>query len=127
MFSSTDGNCASAFTLGSQSCLSTSLASSCPLRFECLCIQRSASTICVGYVAAARICATRASGYNAIGATSCCNSSGDDLTGEADDCSPDWLCGPLDSARAVNCTSKPQSSTAETCFNNFILMATLQY
>src|ERR1700730_2114501 len=93
MFSSTEGNCASAFTLGSQSCLSTSLASSCPLRFECLCIQRSASTICVGYVAAARICATRASGYNAIGATSCCNSSGDDLTGEADDCSPDWLCG----------------------------------
>src|ERR1700676_79126 len=92
MFSSTEGNCASAFTLGSQSCLSTSLASCSPLRFECLCIQRSASTICVGYVAAARICATRASGYNAIGATSCCNSLGDGFTGEADDCSPDWLC-----------------------------------
>src|ERR1700732_3775666 len=48
MFSRTDGNCAMAFTLGSQFCLSTSLARSSPLRLEWLCIQRSASTIWVG-------------------------------------------------------------------------------
>src|ERR1700693_5898180 len=108
MFSSTEGNCASAFTLGSQSCLSTSLANSWPLRLACLCIQRSASTIWVGYVAAARICATRASGDKASGATSCCNSLGDGLTGEAGDCSPDWPVGPKDSACAVERANKKQ-------------------
>jgi len=35
---------------------------------------RSASTICVGYVEAARICATKASGYNPRSVqTSCCS------------------------------------------------------
>src|SRR5437879_2786110 len=62
--------------LGSQSCLSTSSLSCCPFSSGCCCIQRSASTISVGYVEAARICATNASGYRAIGATSCCNCSG---------------------------------------------------
>src|SRR6266481_5259502 len=110
MFSRTDGNCTMAFTLGSQSCLSTSLASLSPLSSVCLCIQRSASTISVGYVEAARICATRASGYKAIGATSCCNSLRDGLTGESGDCSSDWLSGPEDSACALNRTSKQQRS-----------------
>src|SRR5260221_11468228 len=74
IFSRGEGNCAMAFTLGSQSCLSNCLASSSTFSLEFLCIQRSASTICVGYVEAARICATKASGYKAIGATSCCSS-----------------------------------------------------
>src|SRR6266436_8914297 len=126
MFSSTEGNWARAFTLGSQSCLSTSLANSSPLRLECLCIQRSASTISVGYVEAARICATRASGYKAIGATSCCNSLGDGLTGEADDCSSDWPARPKDSACAVNCTSKQQRSRIKTCLDNFMTYSPVQ-
>src|SRR6266478_6541548 len=88
--SSTNGNWVRAFTLGSQGCLSTSLASSAPVKVGWLCIQRSASTISAGYVEAARICTTRASGYRAIGATSCCRSWGDDLTGGAGDCSSDW-------------------------------------
>jgi hypothetical protein len=49
-------------------------------------MKRSASTICVGYAEAARICATSASGYNAIGATNCCSCSGVRLA----DCG--WAC-----------------------------------
>src|SRR5229473_7226350 len=126
MFSRTEGNCARAFTLGSQSCLSTSLAKFSPLSSECRCIQRSASTISVGYVEAARICATRASGYKAIGATSCCNSLGDGLAGEAGDCSSDWPVGPKDSACAVNCTSKQQRSRIKTCLDNFMTYSPVQ-
>src|SRR5260370_28405765 len=120
MFSRSEGHCAIAVTLGSQSCLSTSLASLSPLRSECLCIQRSASTISVGYVEAARICATRASGYRAIGATSCCNSLRDGLTGESGGWSFDWLIEPYASACAVNPTSKQQRSTTKTCLESFI-------
>src|ERR1700680_99550 len=94
MFSRTEGNCVRAFTLGSQDCLSTSPPSFSPLRSEWLCIQRSASTISVGYVEAARTCATRASGYKAIGATSCCNSCGDCCTDGVGDCPSDWPWGP---------------------------------
>src|SRR5260370_8985635 len=102
MFSRTEGNCVIAFTLGSQFCLSTSFPKSSPFRLECLCIQRSASTICVGYFEAARICDTNTSGYNAIGATICCNSCGDCFTGGAGawllawplDCPPPWPLGP---------------------------------
>jgi len=71
MLARTEGNCVSAFTLGSQGILSTAWASASPFRFVFCCIQRSASTISVGYVDAARTCATKASGYRAIGATSC--------------------------------------------------------
>src|SRR5229473_6614062 len=123
MFSRTEGNCAIAFTLGSQSCLSTSLASLSPLTSECLCSQRSASTICVGYVEAARTCATRASGYNAIGATSCCNSCGDCCTAGAGDCSLDWPVGPWELACVVNWTSKQPTSPIKTCVVNFMFMA----
>src|SRR6266403_5927031 len=126
MFSRTDGNCAMAFTLGSQSCLSTSLASLSPLSPACLCIQRSASTISVGYVEAARICATRASGYKAIGATSCCNSCGDCCAGGVGDCSLDWLIGPYESACAVNCTSKKQRSRVKACLDNFMANSPVQ-
>src|SRR5467141_2478510 len=126
MFSRTDGNCTMAFTLGSQSCLSTSLASLSPLSPACLCIQRSASTICVGYVEAARICATKASGYKAIGATSCCNCWGDCFTGGADACSLDWPVGPRDSACAVNRASEQQRSKIKTRLNNFMAYSPVQ-
>src|SRR4051812_45660634 len=69
-FARTDGNCVSALTLGSHDCWSTACARACPVRPEFCSIQRSASTISVGYVHAARICATSASGYSAMGATS---------------------------------------------------------
>src|SRR6266403_845805 len=126
MFSRTDGNCAMAFTLGSQSCLSTSLASLSPLSPACLCIQRSASTISVAYVDAARLCATRASGYKAIGATSCCNSCGDCFAGGVVDCVLDWPVGPKDSACAVNRTSKQQRSRTKTCLDNFMTYSPVQ-
>src|ERR1700731_1702898 len=127
MFSSTEGNCVMAFTLGSQDCLSTSLASSSPFRLEWLCIQRSASTISVGYVEAARTCATRASGYKAIGATSCCNSCGDCCAAGVAGCSVDWLVGLYELARAFGCTSKQQKSTHKTCLDGSIFMATSPY
>src|SRR5438105_5775974 len=76
MFASTEGNCVIALTLGSQDCSSTAWASCSPFNSECCCTQRSASTISVGYVEAARICATSASGYSATGATNCSNCSG---------------------------------------------------
>src|SRR6266481_5295921 len=127
MFSRTEGNCAIAFTLGSQSRLSTSLASLSPLRSECLCIQRSASTISFGYVEAARTCATRASGYRAIGATSCCNSCGVCPVAGLCDCGPDWLAEVYAPACAVNCTSKQQTSATKIRFDNFIFILILQY
>src|SRR6267378_6921916 len=80
MLARTEGNCVSAFTLGSQGILSTAWASASPFRFVFCCIQRSASTISVGYVDAARTCATKASGYRAIGATSCSSCWGDCCT-----------------------------------------------
>src|SRR5271166_111476 len=52
--------------LGSQGCWSTAFARASPLRFACACSQRSA----------ARTWARRGSGYKAMGATNCCNSSG---------------------------------------------------
>src|SRR6267143_2302639 len=126
MFSRTDGNCVRAFMLGSQGCLSTSFASSSPLRLEWLCIHRSASTISLGYVEAARICATRASGYKAMGATSCCSSWGECCTGAAGDCSLDWPVGPKDSACAVNRTSKQQRSKDKICLDNFMANSPVQ-
>src|ERR1700722_20901849 len=128
MFSRTDGNCARDFTLGSQDFLSTSLASSSPLSSEWLCIQRSASTISAGYVAAARICATSASGYKAIGATSCCNSCAVCCTGcvGACVCVLDWPVKPKDSASVVNCTSKQQRSKVKICLTNFMAYSPVQ-
>src|SRR6267378_4919054 len=126
MFSRTEENWVTAFTLGSQGCLSTSFASSSPLRLEWLCIHRSASTISLGYVEAARICATRASGYKAMGATSCCSSWGECCTGAAGDCSLDWPVGPKDSACAVNRTSKQQRSKDKICLDNFMANSPVQ-
>src|SRR5579862_4294312 len=61
MFPSTDGNAASAFTLGSHGCWSTALPSSSPFKSGFACTQRSASTTSSGKVDAASICATRES------------------------------------------------------------------
>src|SRR5271165_3896459 len=76
MFPRTDGNAVSALTLGSQGCWSTVWPKASPFKSGCACTHRSASTTCSGKVDAARIWATRESGYSAIGATNCCNCSG---------------------------------------------------
>jgi hypothetical protein len=73
--SSTDGNWVSAFTAGSQDCWSTALASASPVRPEFSLTQRVAATISYGKVEAPTTCATSASGYSAIGATSASSSS----------------------------------------------------
>src|SRR4029077_14659057 len=87
-----------------------------------------ASTISAGYVDAARICAIRASGYNAIGATSCCSSCGVCCTGVvgAGAGSLDWPVGAKDSACAVNRTSKQQRSRLKICFDNFMTYSPVQ-
>src|ERR1039457_1841947 len=72
----TDGNAASALTLGSQGCWSTACPKASPFKSGFACTHLSAWTTCSGNVDAARICATSESGYSAIGATNCCNCSG---------------------------------------------------
>ncbi len=62
MFPRTDGNAASALTLGSQGSWSTAWAKSSPFKSGCDCTHRSTSTTCSGNVEAARICATSESG-----------------------------------------------------------------
>src|SRR3954470_6273452 len=75
MFLSTSGNVTSDFTLGSQVWLSTAPATASPFTSGCSFDQRAASTISSGYVEAMKICASKASGYNAIGARICSSSS----------------------------------------------------
>jgi hypothetical protein len=68
IFSRTVGNATSDFTLGSQVWLCTAPATASPLTSGCSLDQRAASTISSGYVEAMKICASRASGYSAMGA-----------------------------------------------------------
>src|SRR5215469_15639763 len=74
---STDGNCVSAFTLGSQVWTSTTAMRLCPAILGFCCKNWFADAIWSGKVAAPRIWATSASGYSAMGATNCRKSSGD--------------------------------------------------
>src|SRR5215475_425464 len=84
MLSSTEGNWVSALILGSHGCLFASAASCSPFEPGLSRIHRAASTTWVGYVAAARIWPTNASGYRAIGATNCCKFGVDSEAGGAD-------------------------------------------
>src|SRR5208283_741263 len=79
--SSTEGNCVRALTLGSQACWSIASASAVPVRFLFCASQLSAYETWSGLVAAAKTCATRASGYRAMGATSASNCSADSGAG----------------------------------------------
>src|SRR5277367_2800481 len=90
--SRTEGNCVSAFTLGSHDWAFTPSINALPVRLVFICSQFSATVIWSGKVAAPRICATRASGYSAMGATNCCNSSAD----RGAPC-PEYPVDPLDS------------------------------
>ena len=69
-FSSTLGNCSNAITEGSHSSSCAACCSGSPVRFGLVLTKASAASTWSGYVEAPRICATSASGYKAIGATS---------------------------------------------------------
>src|SRR5215475_1150113 len=83
MLSRTEGNCVRPLMLGSHASWLTALTNASPCKPACCLSHRSASTTWVGYVEPASICATRGSGYKAIGATSCCNSAADGAEDDA--------------------------------------------
>jgi hypothetical protein len=73
-----------------------------------------------GKVAAPRICATKASGYSAMGAASCCNSSADSGT-PCPEYPVDPVCAPA-SNDAVVMTSRKDNVVDKSCFVKVLII-----